>query len=649
MTDLLKNDRAVDAAAAESIVLKNRIAILNSRPIAEGSFGKVFVGRIVNPVGLLAERITWGEESPGWLGLTDIPYQEPVKDQVWLPTPVIDPAHRKRIYETADRLWTDYLERRRQDKAKANEEYRDLLNLVDPMLVEDRIIAIKVLRPPTDSDPDVEQKIVADSIRRFIKENDILRSIQHPGIVRRFGLVRDSKMGWCLLLEYIEGETLDVFLRRQPEGRISMAGAVDVARQLAEALQFIHAKGVLHRDLKPQNIMIRKDDARAVIMDFGIGKWTDESHTQQLTLSGMRIGTPRYMAPEQAKADGVVTQAADVYALSTILFEMVTGHAAYEGMEHAEIFKWLLDPARRHPTYVADFLPRISPELETLIEVGREKDPERRWTIEEFCEQIGRVSAIGRFEETSVSRPEGRADIQKALHQARMRRKDAEWEEHLLQTRLEFATLCQRIQEAWDLLDRKTFLEAKAAVEALAKEAAAFPARYGALKVEIDELGRAYTRATARYEAEYLLSMAEQHLAAHRYTDAGASLDTAMKRLAHVPRAASAEIHERYERLTNFYDAQHRSFVELFHALRKSFVEKIQERYKELGEVYGAGRPLEKAKLTELLQQVATAERNLQTIEREKVGAAAYDGTRKELADLRTALEDLHRRAATTA
>ncbi len=649
MADIPNSERENGPVTVEPILLKNRIAVLTPEPIAEGSFGKVFVGKILNPVGLLAERIVWGEESPRWLGLDDIPFEEPGKDQVWLPMPITDPAHRKRIYQAAERLWTDYLERRKQDRKKADEEYRDLLNLVDPMLDEDRIIAVKVLRPPSDSDPDVEQKIVADSVRRFIKENDILRTLQHPGIVRRFGLVRDAKMGWCILLEYIEGETLDVHLRKQKDGRFALARAAEIGRELADALQYIHSKGVVHRDLKPQNIMVRKDDGRAVIMDFGIGKWTDESHTHQLTMSGVRIGTPRYMAPEQAKADGTVGQAADVYALSTILFEMVTGHAAYEGMDYGEVFKWLLDPARGHPTYVQDSVPQISAEFESLIEAGRDKEPERRWTIEEFRERIERVLALGRWEDAATPRPEGRLEIVKALRQARMRRKEAVWEEQLLRARLEFADLCARVHEAWELLEKKAFLEARPAVEALAKEAVPLPKRYGALKLEIEELERAYTRATALHEADYLLAMAEQHYAAERYTDTGAALDTAAKRLLLLPREANLEVHERFGKLAERFDAQHRAFVELFNALRKSFIEKIRERYRELHEQYGSGRPLEGAKIAELLQQLATAERNLRTIEREKVGAAAYDGARKDLGELRVVLEDLHKRAVSPA
>jgi serine/threonine protein kinase len=626
----------------DPILLKNGIAVLAPDPIAEGAFGQVHVGKILNPMGLLAERVIWGEESPRWLGLEDIPYQEASRSGV--PLPLIAPGQTRRVYEAAERLWRDYLERRRQDRAKADEEFRDLLNLIDPMLHEDRVIAVKVLRPPAAEPRGTEG--LTEMERRFIKENDLLRALRHPGIVRRFGLVRDDRMGWCLLLEYVEGDTLDVRLRAQEGGRMTFRAAAEIIGQIADALVYVHEKGIAHRDLKPQNIMIRRDDGRAILMDFGIGKWIDETHTASLTLSGVRVGTPRYMAPEQAIAESPVGQAADVYQLSTILFELVTGRAAYADMEVTEIFEWLMDPARRHPSDVRDLAPGISREFESLIEVGRDKDAAKRWTIEEFRDRLGRLVAETRFEGPATEPPRSRPEALELLRSTRMRRKEIAWEERQLEDRVRLIDLQARVKDAWALLERKAYLEARPAAEALAREAAKLPARHATLKAEIENLARAFERASARSEAESLLGLAEQHEGAGRYAETGQALDAAKYRVEVLPVEAYADVHSRFKSLSERYESRHRSFVDLLGTLRKSFVEKLQDRERELREAADAGRPPAPERVEDLAGQLSGAEKNLRAIERDKAGPSAYDGLQRDLLALREALENLRRRSA---
>jgi hypothetical protein len=354
------------------------------------------------------------------------------------------------------------------------------------------------------------------------------------------------------------------------------------------------------------------------------------------------------MAPEQARAEGSITQAADVYQLSTILFELVTGHAAYENMHFERVFEWLLDGSRGHPSTLRDHVPSVSREFEALIEIGRDKDPERRWTTEEFLDRLDRLIAEQRFEGKGEDAPETRTAIVETLRVTRVRKKEILWEERQLEGRLRLEELRAKIRDAWALLERKAYLDARPIVERLAREAAGLPARQELLRKEIENLERAFTLASARSEAEFLLALAEQHQAAARYAEAGGALDAASKRLGALPKEAYADVHRRFSALSETYEA-HRSYVDMFNALRKSFVEKIQERYRELHEWYGSGKPLTAAKVSEVLDQLFAAQKNLEAIERGKVGPAAYDGVQKDLDELRIALEDLRRRAASPA
>jgi hypothetical protein len=335
--------------------------------------------------------------------------------------------------------------------------------------------------------------------------------------------------------------------------------------------------------------------------------------------------------------------------MATILFEMVTGHGAYENQDYATIFSLLVDPAKRHPMGVRDYVPGISPEFEALIEVGREKDADKRWTIDEFRTRLDSMIARLAYEGSPAPAPVNKTEILTALRQTRMRKKELAWEEFLLQSKLHLADLHTRIQEAWAHLEKKAYLDAQKVVEGLRKEISGLPPGRESTKLEFDNLERAFTRATARHETESLLALAEQHVASQRYPDAGAALDSAVRRLENLPKDAYADVHQRFKKLAEPYDAHHRAFVDLFNALRKSFVEKIQERYKELHERYGEGKTIEAAKITDLLQQVDTANRNLKTIERDMVGPAPYDSTQKDLWELKVALDDLLRRAATPA
>jgi serine/threonine protein kinase len=177
------------------------------------------------------------------------------------------------------------------------------------------VVALKLLRPEIASDPEV--------IERFRNELKLARQVSHRHVCRMYDL-GEEWLSIYISMEYVPGEDLKSFIRRA--GHLNEAKAVGLAKQIADGLAEAHRLGVVHRDLKPQNVMIDKD-GNAKIMDFGIAR---SLHTKGATGTGVIIGTPEYMAPEQAEGRDIDLRV-DIYALGAILFEMVTGRVPFEG------------------------------------------------------------------------------------------------------------------------------------------------------------------------------------------------------------------------------------------------------------------------------------------------------------------------------
>ena len=195
-----------------------------------------------------------------------------------------------------------------------------------------RDVAIKILPDEFSRD--------AGRISRFEREAEALASLNHSNIAQIYGL-EDSSDTHCIVMELVEGETLQERLTRGP---IPVDEALQLAGQIAEALEAAHERGIVHRDLKPANIKLTLD-GRAKVLDFGLAKVFQEeqqvalSHSPTLmgaSLPGIILGTAAYMSPEQAKgknADGT----SDVWAFGCVLYEMLTAHAVFQGETIAEI------------------------------------------------------------------------------------------------------------------------------------------------------------------------------------------------------------------------------------------------------------------------------------------------------------------------
>ena len=200
-------------------------------------------------------------------------------------------------------------------------------------LKHDRRVAIKVLKP---------ELAAVLGAERFVVEIKTTASLQHPHILPLF----DSGTADGFLyyvMPYIEGETVREKLNR--ETQFGVEEAVRIAREVADALDYAHRHGVIHRDIKPENILLH--DGRAMVMDFGIALAVSAAAGGRMTETGLSLGTPHYMSPEQATAEKELTPRSDVYSLASVLYEMLAGDPPHVASSaQAVIMKIITDPAR---------------------------------------------------------------------------------------------------------------------------------------------------------------------------------------------------------------------------------------------------------------------------------------------------------------
>jgi len=234
-------------------------------------------------------------------------------------------------------------------------------------------VALKLVKPEIAQDE--------ATIKRFRNELKVARKVSHRNVCRMHDLGK-AEEGYYISMEYVEGENLKSYIRKI--GKLTEEETISLAQQVCEGLKEAHELGVIHRDMKPQNIMIDRD-GRVKIMDFGIARSVE---AQGVTATGVIIGTPDYISPEQAEGEEA-DQRSDIYTLGVILYEMVTGSVPFKG-------DTALSVALKHKTQIPrdpkKLNPDISENLSRLILICMEKDRERRYqTAEELLSDLRNI------------------------------------------------------------------------------------------------------------------------------------------------------------------------------------------------------------------------------------------------------------------
>jgi serine/threonine protein kinase len=269
----------------------------------------------------------------------------------------------------------------------------------------DRVVALKILPPEIASD---QQRM-----QRFVQEAKSASSLNHPNILTIFE-IGETDGAHFIATEFIDGVTLR---QRMAERRVKLSEALDIAAQIAAALTAAHAVGIIHRDVKPENIMLRQD-GYAKLLDFGLAKPTErqaslvdtEAQTQMLvnTSPGMVMGTVSYMSPEQARGYALDART-DIWSLGCVLYEMVAGRVPFSGETTSDVIVAVLD---REPPLLPGGPHEAPLELQRILRKALRKDKEERYqTVKDLLVDLRALKQEVDFEaklEISVS-PESRS------------------------------------------------------------------------------------------------------------------------------------------------------------------------------------------------------------------------------------------------
>jgi serine/threonine protein kinase len=226
-----------------------------------------------------------------------------------------------------------------------------------------RTVAIKVLPPDLAFRPETRE--------RFLREAEMAAQLSHPNIVPIYSV--DEKNGIVhFVMAFVDGESLGERLEREPRPPLDLVRRV--LRDVADALDYAHRRGVIHRDIKPDNILLDRHGARPVVTDFGIAR-AGETHSR-LTVTGVAVGTPAYMSPEQAMGERELDGRSDIYSLGIVGYRMLAGELPFRASSSAAM---MLKHISEQPLPLAGQRPEAPPALVAAVEHALAKRPEDRW------------------------------------------------------------------------------------------------------------------------------------------------------------------------------------------------------------------------------------------------------------------------------
>jgi serine/threonine protein kinase len=248
----------------------------------------------------------------------------------------------------------------------------------------DRPVALKLLPSSLTSDP--------DRVRRFEREARAASSLSHPNIITVHEIGEEDGLRF-IVTEYVEGRTLRELIE---SGGLNLPQALDTAIQVASALQAAHRVGVVHRDVKPENVMVR-EDGYVKVLDFGLAKLAERAAPagepgemaatllKQSTQTGLVMGTTRYMSPEQARGQKVDART-DVWSLGVVLYEMVTARSPFDGETPSDV---LVSVLTKEPQPLSQYAPEAPAELQQIVSKALVKEREGRYqTMQEMLDEL---------------------------------------------------------------------------------------------------------------------------------------------------------------------------------------------------------------------------------------------------------------------